>query len=168
MEQINSAIKIAAEAHDGQTDKTGKPYIWHPLTVASFCKSEKAKIAAVLHDVIEDTDVTAADLLKAGIDADVVDAVVRLSKNKGEELSAYYDRVAASDIATEVKFADMLHNSELSRFAGSAVSAEYALKITSRYAERMKILYGKPGVKEKFQRLCAPETAARVLEKMKI
>ena len=81
---LESAIATAAKAHEGQTDKAGKPYILHPLRVMLNVKGGiPEQCAAVLHDVIEDTDITAEALLELGFSKEVVDAVVLLTRRRG-------------------------------------------------------------------------------------
>ena len=109
-QEFEKALEIAREAHEGQKDMSGRDYILHPIAVSEFCVTERGKIAALLHDVVEDTAVTLDDLRAAGFGEDIVTAVDCISKRKGEELPDYLGRVALSDIATEVKFADMRHN----------------------------------------------------------
>ena len=104
------AMRIATKAHEGQKDKSGNDYILHPVTVSGYCVTEEGKIAALLHDTVEDTDVTLDDLRKEGFDERIVNAVDCLSKRPGEDVGDYLERVASSDIAAEVKFADMRHN----------------------------------------------------------
>jgi guanosine-3',5'-bis(diphosphate) 3'-pyrophosphohydrolase len=107
------AIKIATEAHVGQTrfDKV-TPYITHPLRVADMFSTELVglKEIAVLHDVLEDTDVTAQDLLKQGVSPWVVTAVVALTKLPGEDYMVYLARVKSNMQATQVKVRDILDN----------------------------------------------------------
>jgi len=143
MKEYEIALNIATKAHEGQTDKSGIDYIEHPLTVSSYCASERAKIAALLHDVVEDSSVTLEDLLAAGIGADVIEAVDCLTKREGETLDEYFRRVAASDIAVEVKFADMRHNSDTSRWkekTGVAAITNY-----KKYAQRIEKLHNMTG-----------------------
>ncbi|GGS30735.1 HD domain-containing protein [Actinokineospora fastidiosa] len=101
------AVRIAREAHDGQVDKSGRPYIGHPLRVMAAVDGQHERMAAVLHDVIEDTPVTADDLRAAGCPDEVVTAVVALSKVDGEDQDAYLARVAANPLAVTVKRADI-------------------------------------------------------------
>lgn len=146
MDELSTALQIAAKAHAGQKDKAGADYIKHPLAVSEKCRSPRAKIAALLHDVVEDSDVTLDDLRAAGIGGDVIAAVDCLTKRKGEKLDDYLDRVASDDIAIEVKFADMLHNADVLRFPSSFDKNE-AEKIFNRYCERMMRLSEKAGTK---------------------
>ena len=76
MATIEKALQIAAQAHEGQKDKGGEPYILHPLRAMMSVQGEEAQIVAVLHDVIEDTSVTADDLRQAGFSDQIVDAVL--------------------------------------------------------------------------------------------
>jgi len=115
-DEAAAALRIATKAHKSQKDKSGEEYIRHPVAVSGYCKTERGRIAALLHDVIEDTAVTAADLSSAGISGDVIEAVRCLTKGEDETLSDYLLRVSQNDIATEVKFADMRHNSDKSRW----------------------------------------------------
>jgi len=109
-QEYEKALELATKAHEGQKDMSGEDYILHPITVSEYCITEKGKIAALLHDVVEDTEVTLDDLRSAGFGEDIVTAVDCISKRKGEELQSYLSRVASDGIATEVKFADMRHN----------------------------------------------------------
>lgn len=107
---LADAVALARRAHDGQLDKGGKPYIAHPLRVMAAVDGDAAKMAAVLHDVIEDTEVSAADLRRAGCPERVVVAVVALSKGPREPLESSMARAAADPIALVVKRADIADN----------------------------------------------------------
>jgi len=146
MSEYDIALQIATKAHKGQEDKNGVDYIQHPLAVSALCNSPRAKIAALLHDVVEDTDITLDDLRVAGIGEDVVEAVDCLTKrvlgcacfNQVESLDNYLERVASNDIAVEVKFADMRHNSDMTRWL--ADKQDEAKKNFDKYAQREKML----------------------------
>lgn len=112
---IDIALAIAKKAHAGQVDKAGIDYIQHPLYVASQVTTEQEKAVALLHDVIEDSDVTADVLLAAGLPSEVVSAVQILTKKKGQSYQEYLERVKMNDLARVVKLADLKHNSDLSR-----------------------------------------------------
>ncbi|MCL6577667.1 HD domain-containing protein [Kyrpidia sp.] len=116
------ALRIAKQAHAGQTDKGGWPYIEHPLAVASMVHGSKEKIVALLHDVCEDSDIALEDLRAAGFDDDVIEAVRAITKMKGESYDAYLARVAANPIARAVKIADLRHNCDLSRISNPGPS----------------------------------------------
>lgn len=110
------ALRIAEKAHEGQKDKGGNPYILHPLAVASKVENREEKITALLHDVVEDTEVTLGDLARE-FPSVIVDAVDRLTKKKGPEYSRekYLERIKENEIARKVKLADLEHNMDISR-----------------------------------------------------
>jgi (p)ppGpp synthase/HD superfamily hydrolase len=117
MATLERAIAIAALAHKGQVDKAGAPYVLHPLRMMLAVKTPEARIAAVLHDVVEDTAVTLEELKGEGFPASVLEAVDALTKREGEDYEAFIRRVAPNPIAREVKLADLRDNSDLSRIA---------------------------------------------------
>jgi (p)ppGpp synthase/HD superfamily hydrolase len=148
-DEYEQAMRIAVKAHEGQKDWYGGDYVNHPMTVSSYCKTERGRIAALLHDVIEDTSVTADDLRLAGIGEDVVHAVICLTKLSGESIDDYHKRVIKSDMATEVKFADMRHNSDKSRFPPEDhIKAENTHKKYFGRASELMILIGNERAKE--------------------
>lgn len=107
---VEDAVAIARKAHEGQCDKGGRPYIEHPLRVMNEVSGDQARMAAVLHDVIEDTSVTSDDLLAAGCPPAAVSAVIALSKRPGEPQAQYLHRVASNSLALIVKRADIADN----------------------------------------------------------
>jgi (p)ppGpp synthase/HD superfamily hydrolase len=111
------AIEIAAKAHAGQVDEAGQPYVLHPLRMMLAVTMPEARMAAVLHDIVEDTTVTLDELRAAGFPATVLEAVEALTKREGEDYEAFIRRVAPNPIAREVKLADLRDNSDLSRIA---------------------------------------------------
>ena len=112
------ALRIAVDAHMGQRDKNGMPYILHPLAVASKVDDLELKTIAILHDTIEDTYVTADFLLEKGIPKDIVEVVELLTKPKNEQYESYLRRVKANPKARAVKLADLAHNTDPSRVEG--------------------------------------------------
>lgn len=114
---LNKAIEIATKAHNGQVDKGGKPYIQHPLRVLQCCESEiePVKICAVLHDVIEDTNVSFDDLMDEGFSDEVLDALKCLTRIQGESYNQFIDRILTNEIACKVKLCDLIDNMDLSR-----------------------------------------------------
>lgn len=114
---IKKAHEIAKKAHAGQVDKAGGDYIKHPEAVASFVNTAEEMAIAYLHDVLEDTEITAADLLNAGIPHKVVEAVQVLTKEKYTPYFEYLSRVKENSLARTVKLADLKHNSDRSRLA---------------------------------------------------
>lgn len=136
MNLFHLAMDVASEAHAGQVDKVGAPYLDHPIRVAKRLARagapDNAVIAAVLHDVIEDSAISAADLLERGFPADVVDAVVAVSKVKGESNLDYYARVRRNPLALLVKRADVADNSDERRLA--KLDPEVRERLEAKYA----------------------------------
>lgn len=106
---LKKAEEIATVAHEGQFDRCGVEYINHPRTVASYLEDPKEKIIAWLHDTIEDTDVTEADLRPVFGD-EITDTVLILTKHPGDDYFDYIRRIEKNDTAINVKLADLTHN----------------------------------------------------------
>ena len=115
MPTLELAIEIAARAHAGQVDKAGDPYILHPLRVMLAVESQHERMAAVLHDVVEDTHVTFDDLRLARFPTEVLDAVFALTKTDGESRIEAAKRAVRNPIARKVKLADVSDNMNLGR-----------------------------------------------------
>lgn len=115
MSTLERAIQIAAKAHAGQVDKAGQPYILHPLRVMLTLRSPHERMAAVLHDVVEDTELTFADLAEQGFPAEVIEAVRALTKQPGESRLQAAERAVQNPIARAVKLADVADNMDLNR-----------------------------------------------------
>jgi GTP diphosphokinase / guanosine-3',5'-bis(diphosphate) 3'-diphosphatase len=109
------AVDVAVAAHAGAVDKGGRPYVEHPLRVAARLAGETERTVALLHDVVEDSGVSLADLAAAGFSPEVVLAVDALSRREGEAYAAYLERVVVDGVATRVKLADLAENMDLSR-----------------------------------------------------
>lgn len=121
MSQLGIAIKIAVDAHEGQFDKAGKPYILHPLKVMHYTKSEDEEILAiaVLHDAVEDNkSVTWKSLYEAGLSDRVIAGVMSLTKLPGQTYEEYKHKVKCNPDAVIVKKADLRHNSDIRRLKG--------------------------------------------------
>ncbi len=117
MATLERAIEIAAKAHSGQLDKGGHPYILHPIRIMLNVTTPQEQITAVLHDVIEDTEITAEDLLREGFSEEVVQAIQALTKKKGESRLDAAKRTVLNPIARVVKIADVTDNMDISRIA---------------------------------------------------
>ncbi|HEX2490882.1 MAG TPA: HD domain-containing protein [Blastocatellia bacterium] len=115
MATLERAILIAAQAHLGQRDKAGAPYILHPLRMMMRMESEAAMIAAALHDVVEDSDWTLEQLRGEGFSEEVLQAVDCLTSREGETYDEFISRVRASAIARQVKIADLEDNMNVKR-----------------------------------------------------
>ena len=115
MATLDKAIQIAVSAHAGQVDKGGQPYVLHPLRVMCSVEKPHERLAAVLHDVVEDTAVTIDDLTNEGFPAEVLDAVQALTKLSGESRLDAAKRAVQNTIARKVKLADVADNMNMSR-----------------------------------------------------
>lgn len=112
---LEKAINLSVEKHRGQIDKGGMPYILHPLYVMTKMDTENEKIVAVLHDIIEDTDVTFNYLRSNGFSDEVINALECLTRKNGEDYFCYIERIKTNRIAVKVKLADLEHNMDLRR-----------------------------------------------------
>ncbi|QEL26447.1 HD domain-containing protein [Bosea sp. F3-2] len=141
MSSLERAIEIAAEAHSGQRDKAGAPYITHPLRVAlGFIRSgdEKRAIVAVLHDVLEDSDITADDLRREGFSDPIVEAVLALTRPDDEDYRAFVKRAGANEMARPVKIADLKDNLDRTRLA--KLPDDERKKLLAKYEGALDIL----------------------------
>ena len=130
MPNVEDAIKLALEKHHGQTDKAGEPYILHPLRVMAQMQTEAEQIVAVLHDVVEDSDVTLDDLRKQGYSEEIVTAIDHLSRRKTETYDEFIQRIKPNALAVRVKLGDLRDNMDLRR---NATLDENALERFQRY-----------------------------------
>ena len=112
---LEDAIALAALAHRGQADKAGQPYVLHPLRLMLSVEGEHARMAAVLHDVVEDTDWTIERLREAGYPEIVLRALDHLTKREGEAYPDFIARAALDPVARVVKLADLADNMDLRR-----------------------------------------------------
>lgn len=108
------ASKIAYRAHEGQTDKAGVPYIFHPIHIAEQMDSEESCVVALLHDVIEDSDIT-LEILSKYFNDDIITALRVLTKKENDDYLMYIKRVKTNKLATKVKIKDLEHNRDLTR-----------------------------------------------------
>lgn len=134
------AMRIAYDAHAGQMDKGGDPYIFHPFYVAERMDDELSTCVALLHDVVEDTAVGLADL-EAEFPAGVIEALRLLTHEEGVPYLDYVAAAAAHPIARRVKLADVEHNSDESRLAAcEGLSEEARARLRDKYAKAKEIL----------------------------
>ncbi len=140
MATIEKALQIAAGAHEGQKDKDGSPYILHPLRAMLRVEGEEARIVAVLHDVVEDTAVTADDLRREGFGESIVAAVLCVTHRPDESYADYVVRCKANEVARRVKLADLEDNARLDRTPLRADRLESDLARIRRYALSYKFL----------------------------
>ncbi len=136
----NKAMRIAYDAHHGQLDCNGVPYIFHPFHVAEQMTDEISVCVALLHDVVEDTPLTIDDLSRK-FPQEVVQAIILLTHNKSDDYFDYLRRIKLNPYARSVKIADVLHNSDLSRITDPfAVSEEKRNRWKEKYAKALEIL----------------------------
>lgn len=117
MATLERAVQIAAEAHAGQKDKSGAPYLLHPLRMMLRMHSDAAMMAAMLHDVVEDSDWTLDGLRAEGFSEEVIEAVDCLTHRTDENYEAFVRRAKGNAIARQVKLADLEDNMNLKRLS---------------------------------------------------
>ena len=135
---LERAIEIAVEAHKGQIDKGGSPYILHPLRVMMSVDGESERIVGVLHDVVEDSDWTFEDLLADGFSAEVIEALKSVTKiSDNEDYDSFIQRAIRNPIGHKVKIADLRDNLDVNRIAELG---EKDLQRINKYKKALKIL----------------------------
>ena len=135
----NEAMRIAYKAHHGQLDYNGIPYIFHPIHLAEQMDDEFSCCVALLHDVVEDTQVT-LDELKAVFPKEVTDAITLMTHNDETDYFDYVRAIKGNPIARKVKLADIAHNSDQSRCIGSDLTEERKEKWRVKYEKAKRIL----------------------------
>lgn len=143
-ELTNKALKFAYEAHHGQLDYNGIPYIFHPLHLAESMDDEISCCAALLHDVVEDTSVT-LEALAAEFPAEIVEVVALLTHEDSAEGNnadyfSYLLPIKAHPIAKKVKLADIAHNSDQTRCVGSGLTDQQLAYWRQKYQKALEIL----------------------------
>lgn len=109
------ALTLCFDAHKDQKDKSGLPYVFHPFHLAEQMETEETTVVALLHDVVEDTDYSLADLEDMGFSKSVLDALALLTHDPSVDYMDYVRAIKANPIARTVKLADLRHNSDLTR-----------------------------------------------------
>jgi len=117
MNELEKAILIASETHAGQRDKAGEAYILHPLRLMLKFTNNEERIVAVLHDVVEDGNITLKDLKKSGFSDSILNAIECLTKRDNEPYSEFIQRVISNKLATKVKIEDIKDNMDLTRLS---------------------------------------------------
>jgi (p)ppGpp synthase/HD superfamily hydrolase len=131
------AMIIAYEAHKNQTDKSGVPYIYHPIHVAEQMNTENECIIALLHDVVEDTNVTFKQLEEV-FSKEIIDILKLLTREENIEYDEYIKRIKNNSIACKVKIADLTHNLDKTRLD---FVTEVDVKRNEKYKKALQILY---------------------------
>ena len=132
-------MQIAYSAHHGQVDKAGIPYIFHPLHLAEEMEEEISCCVALLHDTVEDTEITPEDLA-AEFPGEVVEAVRLLTHDPETDYYDYVRKIRSNPIALQVKLADLNHNMDADRFAGVEVPKERIGYFRDKYTKAKAIL----------------------------
>ena len=138
-ELTNKALRFAYDAHHGQLDYNGIPYIFHPLHLAEQMDDEISCCAALLHDVVEDTDVTLEQLAEE-FPSEVVAVVKLLTRKDGDDYFDYIRAIKSNPTARKVKLADLAHNSDQTRCVGSGLTGEQLDYWKQKYQKARDIL----------------------------
>lgn len=109
------ALKICFNSHVNQQDKSGLPYVFHPFHLAEQMDDEDSVCVALLHDVVEDTDMTFEDLVKEGFNENIISALKLLTHDLDVPYMDYVMKIKTNPLAKKVKLADLTHNSDLTR-----------------------------------------------------
>ncbi len=139
-QMTKKAMKIAYQAHNGQFDKSGIPYIFHPFHLAEQMEDEYTTVVALLHDVVEDTPYTVNALTAEGFPKRITEAIALLTHDELEPYIDYVKRVKENPIAARVKLADLKHNSDLSRLD---IVDQNVLERIEKYKKAIAILESK-------------------------
>ena len=131
------AMKLCFAAHKDQVDKTGIPYVFHPIHLAEQMTDELSTVCALLHDVVEDSDYSFDDLRKMGFPERVIQVLILLTHEEGVPYLDYVRHISADPVAKQVKIADLKHNSDLSRLD---TVDDKALRRVEKYARALKLL----------------------------
>ena len=138
-EMTIKAMKIAYDAHEGQLDYNGVPYIFHPYHLAEQMDDEISCTAALLHDVVEDTSLTFEDLAKT-FPEEVMEVVKLLTHDENDNYFDYVRKIKTNPIARKVKLEDLKHNSNTTRCIGADLPQEKLLYWKEKYAKAKEIL----------------------------
>ena len=133
-----TALKICYEAHEGQIDKSGLPYVFHPFHLAEQMETEHEVCVALLHDVMEDTDMSSSDLTAAGIPREYVGTLLLLTHSPGVPYMDYVEGLADDPVARKVKLADLRHNSDLTRINGAPTEED--VRRIEKYRKAIAVL----------------------------
>ena len=136
-ELTKKALALSFAVHKEQLDKGGAPYPYHPFYLASRMRDEEGVICALLHDVLEDSDLTADDLRGMGYPDTVIDALCLLCHDPETDYFDYIRAIAENPVARRVKLLDLRHNSDLSRLA-APTAADHAR--AAKYKKAIGIL----------------------------
>ena len=131
------ALKICFEAHKDQVDKTGIPYVFHPFHLAEQMDDEISTVCALLHDVVEDSEITFERLSEMGFPFEVICVLSLLTHEEDVPYMDYIQKIKQNPTATKVKIADLKHNSDSTRVDNPD---EKMFKRWEKYAEAIRLL----------------------------
>lgn len=137
MSTVEKAVLIAVQAHRGQKDKAGQPYVLHPLRLMLRMTSDPARMTAVLHDVLEDSAVTSEGLRREGFPEEVLAALDCLTRREGEPYEHFIQRIEGNDLARQVKIADLEDNMDMKRLR---VVGDRDLRRLAKYHQAWRVL----------------------------
>ena len=135
----SKAMCLAYTAHHGQTDKNGIPYIFHPIHLAESMDDEISCCVALLHDVVEDTEVT-IETISDLFPAEVIEALQLLTHGDDVDYFDYVRAIRSNPVAVKVKLADLAHNSDQSRCIGADLPRETLTRMKQKYQKALAIL----------------------------
>ena len=138
-EQTKKALQVCFDAHKDQLDKGGLPYVFHPFHLAEQMVTEETTIVALLHDVVEDTHYTLADLTQMGFSEEITQALALLTHADDRDYMEYIAAIRENPLAKAVKLADLQHNSDLTRLS---TPDENALARCEKYRKAIALLEG--------------------------
>ena len=142
-DKTKKALKLCYEAHAGQVDKSGLPYVHHPFHLAEQMDDEDSTVVALLHDVVEDTSCTFDDLEAMGFGEAVLGALRLLTHEDSVPYLTYVKEIAKDPLAKKVKLADLAHNSDLSRLDHEPSEKDF--ERVEKYRKAMAILTKETG-----------------------
>ena len=150
------ALKISFQAHKNQLDKSGIPYVYHPFHLAEQMDDEYSVCVALLHDVVEDTEMTIDDLTEQGFPPEVTEALLLMTHDDSVPYMDYIKKIKTNSLATKVKLADLEHNSDLTRL--DEIN-DAALERADKYRQAMFLLRSVERVERKIKVVPALETS---------
>ena len=139
MSTLEKAIALAVKVHQGQVDKYGRPYILHPLRVMFRLDTELEQIVGILHDVVEDSEVTFDDLRQMGYSNEVIAALDGVTRRSDETYAEFVERSLAHPVSRRVKLADLEDNMDLRRLPGEMTEKDF--ERLSRYRRAWERLH---------------------------
>lgn len=135
-DNTKKAMKICFKLHKEQVDKSGLPYVLHPIHLAEQMTDENSCIVALLHDTVEDTDYTIEEI-RTEFGDEIADAITLLTHESSVDYIDYVGKIKKNPLAAKVKIADLIHNSTLSRLNEIT---EMDIKRVKKYEEAIKLL----------------------------